>query len=185
MDDDRFSKITEAQRACLRLVFRRMSSKEIGVELGITHHAVDQRIKAAVQTLSASNRFEAAHMLASHEGLIASGPSSYPPVTYGRTVYGSPEVAPTRSEPPLEPTNEVERQHEPVRGMVMAEQQAVFQATPWLRDWDMPLPFPTAGRRLNDLSVGLRLAWIVTIAIGMALAFGMVLAGLEALSHLT
>ena len=45
-------------------------------------------------------------------------------------------------------------------------------------------PFPLAEGDVNTLTVTERLGWIVVIAIGSALAFGMILAGLDALSRL-
>ena len=60
--------MTEGQRACLRLVLRHMSSKEIGRALNISSHTVDQRLKQAMRTLGASSRVEAARALAAEEG---------------------------------------------------------------------------------------------------------------------
>jgi len=48
----------------------------------------------------------------------------------------------------------------------------------------VPLPFATGSRRRNELGVGQRLFWIVTIAIGAAFSAGIYLAGLESLARL-
>ena len=46
------------------------------------------------------------------------------------------------------------------------------------------LPFATGGHRNNDMSIPLRLFWIVAIASGSAFSAGVYLAGLESLSRL-
>lgn len=67
MDSDRLAKIPQGQRDCLMLVLGHMSSKEIGRELGISSHTVDQRVKQAMRTLGASSRVEAARIVAALE----------------------------------------------------------------------------------------------------------------------
>ena len=65
--EDRIAKLTEKQRACLRLVLMHKSSKEIARELGLQVDAVDQRIKTAMKTLGVQSRVEAARLLAETE----------------------------------------------------------------------------------------------------------------------
>ncbi|MBA3670355.1 MAG: hypothetical protein H0W71_09910 [Sphingomonas sp.] len=48
----------------------------------------------------------------------------------------------------------------------------------------LQLPFATRSRPSNEMSIGLRLSWIVLIAIGAAFSAGMYLAGLESLSRM-
>jgi hypothetical protein len=48
----------------------------------------------------------------------------------------------------------------------------------------LPLPFATRSQPANEMSVGVRLLWIVLIAIGAAFSAGMYLAGLESLSRM-
>lgn len=67
MDRDRLDRLTEQQRACLRMVYRHMTSKEIAPRLGIEPGSVDQHIKAAMRTLGVGERRAAARMLAEHE----------------------------------------------------------------------------------------------------------------------
>src|SRR5690606_4335578 len=62
----RVAKLTEGQLDCLRLVAQHLSSKEIAVELGISPHTVDQRIRQALQTLGVSRRAHAARLVALH-----------------------------------------------------------------------------------------------------------------------
>jgi len=52
--------LTERQRECLEGFIRRKTAKEIGRELGITHHAVEQHLKAARKKLGASDTLDAA-----------------------------------------------------------------------------------------------------------------------------
>jgi hypothetical protein len=53
------------------------------------------------------------------------------------------------------------------------------------RSWSsLQLPFATRSHPRNEMSVGLRLLWIVVIATGAAFSAGMYLAGLESLARL-
>jgi DNA-binding CsgD family transcriptional regulator len=56
--------LTERQRQCLEGFIARKTAKEIGRELGITHHAVEQHLKAARKKLGASDSLEAARLYA-------------------------------------------------------------------------------------------------------------------------
>ncbi|MEN3749147.1 helix-turn-helix transcriptional regulator [Sphingomonas sp. HF-S3] len=62
------ARLTERERDCLRLVSRGRSSKEIGAELGISHHTVDLHLRRAIRTLGASDRRDAARRLEAEEG---------------------------------------------------------------------------------------------------------------------
>ena len=61
------SRLSDGQRACLRMVLQHMSSKDIARELKISPHTVDQRIRIAMGHLGATSRVEAAKLLAAHE----------------------------------------------------------------------------------------------------------------------
>ena len=61
---DRVAKLSEGQLDCLRLVDQHLSSKEIAVELGISPHTVDQRIRQSLQILGVSRRSQAARLVA-------------------------------------------------------------------------------------------------------------------------
>ncbi|MEG8053752.1 sigma factor-like helix-turn-helix DNA-binding protein [Sphingomonas aerolata] len=67
MSASRIDLLTEAQRACLRLVLTHHNSKEIAALLGVSPSAIDKRIERAVQVLGAGSRFEAARLLQRHE----------------------------------------------------------------------------------------------------------------------
>jgi DNA-binding CsgD family transcriptional regulator len=52
------------------------------------------------------------------------------------------------------------------------------------RRGSLPLPFATSGNPINEMSVALRLLWILVIACGAAFSMGLYLAGLESLARL-
>jgi DNA-binding CsgD family transcriptional regulator len=68
MTGGRIDQLTEAQRACLRLVLSHHNSKEIAAIVGVSPSAIDKRIERAVQILGVGTRFEAARRLQDHEG---------------------------------------------------------------------------------------------------------------------
>ncbi len=175
MDNDPVAKLSEGQRACLRMVLLHMSSKDIARELDISPHTVDQRLRVAIQTLGVSSRFEAARLLAQHER----------PDMYQASVYQAPHVAP----PPFPANvgasvNRDDRRYEPAHGGSLREEQVAFRATPWQITPPFRLPIPMAGGERNDLGYLPRMGWIAAIAVGTALSFGALLAGLDALSRL-
>ena len=56
--------LTERQRQCLEGFLARKTAKQIGRELGITHHAVEQHLKAARRKFDAADTLEAARRYA-------------------------------------------------------------------------------------------------------------------------
>ena len=64
----------------------------------------------------------------------------------------------------------------------MREEQAVFMAIPSSRRSALPLPM--GGARPDDVGLLKRLAWIAGIVIGIAIAFGALVGGVEALTRL-
>ncbi|MES3099579.1 sigma factor-like helix-turn-helix DNA-binding protein [Sphingomonas faeni] len=67
MTAGRIDQLTEAQRACLRLVLTHHNSKEIAAVFGVSPSAIDKRIERAIQVLGVGTRFEAARRLEEHE----------------------------------------------------------------------------------------------------------------------
>jgi DNA-binding CsgD family transcriptional regulator len=67
MEPERIARLTDQQRACLRLVYAHMTSKEIAPLLGIEPGSVDQHIKAAMRVLGVGDRRAAARALAEYE----------------------------------------------------------------------------------------------------------------------
>ena len=58
------SELTNRQRQCLNGATERKTAKQIGRELGITHHAVEQHLKAARRKLGAADTNEAVRIYA-------------------------------------------------------------------------------------------------------------------------
>ncbi len=87
MDDrEALSRLTEREKVCLRQWLQHKSAKEIAADLGISHHAVEKRLKMARTKLGATSSLEAARMLGEAEG-------------YGRAVPQSPDLV--SDAPPL------------------------------------------------------------------------------------
>lgn len=74
--------LTDKEKECLRLRLGHATAKEIALDLGISHHAVEKRLKMARTKLGATNSLAAARMLADAEG-------------YQQTVAGPPDLSPT------------------------------------------------------------------------------------------
>ena len=80
MDDrNSLSRLTEREKVCLRQWLQHKSAKEIAADLGISHHAVEKRLKMARIKLGAASSLEAARMLVEAEG-------------YGQAVPQSPDL---------------------------------------------------------------------------------------------
>ena len=73
------SRLTEREKVCLRQWLQHKSAKEIAADLGISHHAVEKRLKMARTKLGATSSLEAARLLGGAEG-------------YGQTVASTPDL---------------------------------------------------------------------------------------------
>ena len=167
----RVARLTAGQLDCLRLVDQHLSSKEIGTELGISPHTVDQRIRQSLATLGVDTRKHAARIVAQYSG------------PYQRLIHQSPYIpaGAQPGQPEAAVSNQIrhaDRAGEAGGAGFLTEQRpASFRSS-------LPLPFATRSNPRNEMSVGQRLFWIVTIAIGAAFSAGMYLAGLESLARL-
>ena len=171
MEHDRVARLSEGQRECLRMVYRHMETKEIARVLGLSPDGVTQRIKTAMRILGVDRRRDAALLLAQHEGT-----EPYPPL-----VYPSRDIAIAPDPPTFRPSIEGGRPSGS-SGEAMREEQVAFEAIHLARGPALPLPI--GGARPNDVGWGKRLAWIAGITIGIALAFGALVGGVEALARL-
>lgn len=74
------ARLTPKERECLERWMNHATAKEIALDLGVSHHAVEKRLKSARAKLGVATSLEAARLLADTGG-------------YGRTASGSPELA--------------------------------------------------------------------------------------------
>jgi DNA-binding CsgD family transcriptional regulator len=169
---ERVAKLTRGQLDCLQLVEQHLSSKEIAVELGISPHTVDQRIRQALHILDVPRRSQAARLVAQHGE------------PYQRLIHQPPyiEAAAPASDQGGAVSNQirhVDRAGEAwdSTGFLTEQKRGSFWSS-------LQLPFATRSHPRNEMSVGLRLLWIVVIATGAAFSAGMYLAGLESLARL-
>jgi len=65
---DSLARLTEREKACLRQWLQHKSAKEIAIDLGVSHHAVEKRLKMARLKLGAASSLQAARMLGEAEG---------------------------------------------------------------------------------------------------------------------
>lgn len=154
------AQLTEAEREVLRLYHVRMSAKEIGRELGITHFAVNERLRSARRVLGAASSGEAARQLAAaEEG-----------ATYNRIVYDPQPVAAGEDHVMFsEPVEDGEQPSRAVRHQAVGEERVPYQATAMPR---LRLPLPRFRGERNDLTIRERLIWIVAIAFGLVAMVG-------------
>lgn len=155
------AKLSDKQKDCLRLVLQCKTSKEIARELGISPHTVDRRLKDAIEQLGVSSRFEAARLLARCETCQS---LACQPTALSEPVEAAPhqlsEIA--------------------AAGSALGELPG---ATSVRRDPEDGASLDGTGVR--SLGPVARLFLIVAVALASALAFGAILAGLDALGRLT
>lgn len=200
----RVARLTVGQRACLDLVDDHATSKEIALQLGISRHTVDARLRQAMQILGVTSRREAAIIwrassLARESGLGAGGgpAQGYQPFAYQTSriedtaaspddeghdavldTLGSRQFGAPAGAPagrdPALPGAAEPRPHEVARVADAAAWTWPAEPAPSLRLWG----------GANDLSLTQRLAGILLISIGAMLAFGLLLSGIAALIQL-
>jgi DNA-binding CsgD family transcriptional regulator len=169
------ARLSQGQIECLLLVDRHHSSKEIAVRLGISPHTVDQRIRGALEKLGVERRGEAARLVAA-----AISPEDE---TYQRLIHQSPHIDHPTLPGHQDSTVRTQIRHADRAGEAsppgnLTEQSPAGSGSP------LQLPFATRSHPSNEMSVGLRLVWIVLIAMGATFSAGMYLAGLESLSRM-
>ena len=168
---ERVAKLSPGQLDCLLLVDQHLSSKEIAAELKISPHTVDQRIRFALQTLGVERRAQAARIVArQHE-------------PYQRLIHQSPHIEVPAPQPHSTGAVSNQIRHADRTGEIGGPDLKTEQRPEFSRS-SLLLPFATRSHPRNEMSVGLRLLWIVLIATGAAFSAGMYLAGLESLARL-
>ena len=179
MTPERFALLTRRHRECLRGVKALKGSKEIAAELGLGKSTVDSYLAEAVRLLGARNRREAALALAEYEVdetekvidendqvieiVEEEDPDKIIPDSVG-LVSDTPAVA-----VPSAPDGST------VGGAV---QGGHVHVSPRLS-----LPFRRQGQTRNDMNIAERLFWIPTIAIALAIGFGMLATGLDVMTR--
>jgi DNA-binding CsgD family transcriptional regulator len=166
METGRLEKLTEAQREVLRRWNERKSAKEIAIELGITHWAVNERLRTARRALRVGTSQEAARLLVQAEQGAA----------YKRDVYEPLRLAETD---PLGTIGTTERDgnwsSQVSRGTTVQEDQVPNVQEDQVpnevdRSWRrLRLPFPRYEGDRNDLTAGKRVLWIGALALGIVL----------------
>jgi len=173
---NRVARLSDGQRQCLALVDQHLSSKEIALKLGISPHTVDQRVRQSLHILRVDKRGEAARM-------VASTMRTSDDPAYQRLIHQPPYI--DQSPAPRHQDGAVSHQ---IRHADRAGGSSLVgietEQRPANRWPSLPLPFATRSQPTNEMSVGVRLLWIVLIAIGAAFSAGMYLAGLESLSRM-
>jgi len=158
MTADRLGRLTDAQREVLRLWHVRKSAKEIGRELGITHWAVNERLRSARRVLGVASSGEAARLLAEAEG-----------EAYKRIVCDPAPIA-VPSEHVLF-SGSGDDGEEPSRAYRRSEVRE--EQVPWHAARSGPrLPLPRYRGDRNDLTIRNRLIWIGAIAMGFVVMLG-------------
>lgn len=166
MSFDPIDRLTEAQREVLRRWNERQSAKEIARDLGITHWAVNERLRAARRTLGAASSQEAAKMLAEAEGYPGYN-GAYKGVVYDPLqLAGEPDFA-------IMAGSEDDRDWSSGSGHrnAVREEQVAYRVTAPL--WPgLRLPIPHYEGDRNELGVQQRLLWIGALAIAIIVAVG-------------
>jgi len=96
-----FERLSDGQRACLRLIYERREIKDIARELGIAPVTVNQRLTAARRHLRVSRSVDAARLLVEFER--------------EQGVYNPPIYSPTSVEPAADRGPSSDRQDEGMR----------------------------------------------------------------------
>ncbi len=188
MEEPRIDRLSNRHRDVLRGVAALRKTKQIAVELGIAPGTVDGYIADAVRILGATDRGDAARMLARHERI---DPLSDPrPPSPGQSGGQSSWVAaPAASMPQIaQPVVEPEAFHDAGADRV-SQDAGTHRVAPDTGARQRPsfaglLPIRRTGQRSNDLPVAARLLWIPAIAVILAVGFGMLASGLNVLAEL-
>lgn len=169
------ARLSPGQIEVLLLVDLHHSSKEIAARLGISPHTVDQRIRGALDKLGVERRGEAARM-------VAAAVSPEDP-TYQRLIHQSPHIDAAVLARHLGGAVGNQIRHADRAGEASSPDNLTEQSSVGFGS-SLQLPFATRSHPSNEMSVGLRLLWIVLIAMGATFSAGMYLAGLESLSRM-
>ncbi len=158
-------RLTERQRACLRLVAQGYSTKAIALQLGIGDRRAGKDIDAANRLLGVSSRLDAARLLADAENRRV---NVLPGATFPLPGPVRPESGEWAAEEARTP-NRVREQRSPYR---------VSDDPP-----DMGWPLRAQGEARNNLSTWQRVIWIVLLCAVGLIGLGTSALGLGSLSE--
>lgn len=157
MADNPFDRLSPRQRQCLRLVYRLRSTKQISKETGLRIGTIDTYITGAIKILDATDRRHAAELLHAYEQQMADS-----------IVAVSPRKFELQSPGGDLPDAMVPASPSAARILVLPDL----------------LPVRDKGAFGNDITPVHRIVWLVLLIVALAIAFGMLLVGLEVLSRL-
>lgn len=139
--DNYISLLSAAQIETLRHVYEHKNSKQIARLMNVSPHTVDERVRRALKKLNASNRIEAARILAVNG--VFDHVTPYQPLTYQLIDLGADPAAP----------------------------DADVGRSSLRRLLDIGTPFPTASQPTNRHGLMERIIWPILIAFATILAF--------------
>jgi len=176
MTPERFALLTRRHRECLRGVKALKGSKEIAIELGLGKSTVDSYLAEAVRLLGARNRRDAAIALAEHEAVEGDPASDQVPEIEENPTPDKiiPNSAGLVFEPAAMPVT-ISPDGSTVGGAV---KDGHVQTSSRLL-----LPIRRRGQTRNEMTVAERLLWVPTIAIALAIGFGMLATGLDVMTR--
>jgi DNA-binding CsgD family transcriptional regulator len=161
MEQQDIVKLTEAQREALRYVQQGYEAKEIARELGISPHAVTERLRSARRIMGTTSSRIAARRLLQAEGKAAYMPYVDTPIV----------VVPPRDLPPDQATYNASGEAPALEAAGVATQNAEPDlAAPQGMSSLLAWPFPTERRPYNDLTAQqtLTMTLVLTIILGLA-----------------
>jgi DNA-binding CsgD family transcriptional regulator len=147
MTADPFAQLTPRERQCLEGVRDRLDVREISDRLGITINTVNTYLDSARRKLGAPTRNAAVRMLDSR------------PLAPSKSISGFDGIDPAAIAPPSPWLRSTEERRGPE---VLRDAGAMPFETRGANG--LPMPFPTRGRKRNDLALGQLLGLIAAIA---------------------
>jgi DNA-binding CsgD family transcriptional regulator len=165
----RLAKLSDAQRECLRLVDMHLTSKEIAIRLGVSHHTINQRLERACKQLGVGTRKEAARLLAGYDPII------YEPFA----------IAEVAVDPPVLPDLDYRESNDAKPSdFLMFDVAHPLQNEGMVSPFRFAPPFPRKRGDANALSIRQRLIWAMLIASFGIILSGLLIAALETLGRL-
>ncbi len=188
MEEPRIDRLSNRHRDVLRGVAALRKTKQIAVELGIAPGTVDGYIADAVRILGATDRGDAARMLARHERIdpLSDPRPPGPGQSGGQSSWVAAPAAsmPKIAQPVVEPEAFQDAGADRVGQDAGADRVSQDAGAPQRPSFAGLLPIRRTGQRSNDLPVAARLLWIPAIAVILAVGFGMLASGLNVLAEL-